>query len=128
MALDDPGARGEGAGVSAFRLLAASALVAGGTAAAVAALALRLAPEAPPPVARVHLEALVTAHVEAAAREGAAPEATRAFALALEAALQDVAARRRVVLLPARAVAAGAPDLTPAVRAALDAPLAEDGP
>ena len=114
--------------MSAFRLLAASALVAGGTAALVAALALRLAPEPPPPVARVHLEALVAAHVEAAARDGAAPEATRAFALALEAALEDVAARHRVVLLPARAVAAGAPDLTAAVRVALEAAMAEDGP
>ena len=128
MALDDAGARGEGAGVSGFKWLAASALVAGGTAAAVAALALRLAPEAPPPVARVHLEALVAGHVEAATREGASPAATRAFALALESALAGVAARHRVVLLPARAVAAGAPDLTPAVRAALDATLAEGGP
>lgn len=114
--------------MSAFRLLAASALVAGGTAALVAALALRLAPEPPPPVARVHLEALVAAHVEAAARDGAAPEATRAFASALESALAGVAARHRVVLLPARAVAAGVPDLTGAVRAALEAALAEDGP
>lgn len=105
--------------MSAFKPLAASALVAGGVAAAVAALALRLAPEPPPPVARVHLEALVAAHVEAAARDGAAPEATRAFAVALESALADVAARHRVVLLPARAVAAGAPDLTAAVEAAL---------
>ena len=128
MALDDARARGEGAGVSAFRLLAASALVAGGTAAAVAALALRLAPEPPPPIARVHLDALVAAHVEAAARDGAAPETTRAFALALEAALEDVAARHRVVLLPARAIAAGAPDLTAAVRVALEAAMAEDGP
>ena len=108
--------------------LAASALVAAGTAAAVAALALRLAPEPPPPVARVHLESLVAAHVEAAARDGAAPETTHAFAAALDAALGAVAARHRVVLLPARAVAAGAPDLTPAVRTALEAALTEPQP
>jgi len=94
----------------------------------VAALALRLAPEPPPPVARVHLDALVAAHVEAAARDGAGPAAIRAFAGALESTLAEIAARHRVVLLPARAVAAGAPDLTPAVQAALEAALAEGGP
>ncbi len=108
--------------------LAASALVAAGTAALVAALALRLAPEPPPPVARVHLESLVAAHVEAAARGGATPETTHAFAAALDAALAEVAAHHRVVLLPARAVAAGAPDLTPAVQAVLDATLTEPQP
>lgn len=114
--------------MSALTALAASALVAAGTAALVAALALRLAPEPPPAVARVHLDALVAAHVEAAARDGAGPEATRAFAGALESALADVAARHHVVLLPARAVAAGAPDLTPSVRAAVKTALAEGGP
>ena len=43
----------------------------------------------------------------------------RLWAAALETALARVAARHRVVLLPARAVAAGAPDLTAEVEAEL---------
>ena len=50
--------------------------------------------------------------------------ATRAWALALEAALARVAREHRAVLLPARAVAAGAPDLTADVEAALAEALA----
>ena len=49
----------------------------------------------------------------------------RAWGEALEAALDRVAARHRLVLLPARAVAAGAPDATVRVEAALAAILAE---
>ncbi len=45
--------------------------------------------------------------------------ASRVWAQALEDALGRVAARRGVVLLPARAVAAGATDLTPEVRSEL---------
>ena len=49
---------------------------------------------------------------------------TRAWAAALESALTMVAERHRVVLLPARAVAAGAPDISAHVEAALAAALA----
>ena len=49
---------------------------------------------------------------------------TRVWALALEGALARVAREHRAVLLPARAVAAGAPDLTGEVEAALAETLA----
>ena len=45
--------------------------------------------------------------------------AVRAWALALEDALGQVAKRHRVVLLPAHAIAAGASDLTGQVEAVL---------
>ena len=54
-----------------------------------------------------------------AATEGRTAEDARAWGAALEAALDRVAARHRLVLLPARAVAAGAPDVTRQVEAAL---------
>ena len=46
-------------------------------------------------------------------------EAARAWAVALEMALDGVAARQRVVLFPAEVVAAGAPDYTSRVREAV---------
>ncbi|MCY4551217.1 MAG: TrbI F-type domain-containing protein, partial [Defluviicoccus sp.] len=51
--------------------------------------------------------------------EGRTSEDVRAWGAALEAALDHVAAHHGTVLLPARAVAAGAPDLTRQVEAAL---------
>ena len=60
-----------------------------------------------------------------AAAEGRTAEDVRDWGVALEAALDRVAELHRVVLLPARAVAAGAPDLTPKVEAALAELLAQ---
>jgi len=74
-----------------------------------------------PRIGRVRLEALAMEHIEAAVRDGElseeeASERTRAWAKSLEAALERVAEERGVVLLPAQAVAAGAPDYTEEVR------------
>ena len=52
----------------------------------------------------------------------------RAWGAALERALALVAERRAVVLLPARAVAAGAPDVTGEVEAAMARLLGEAAP
>ena len=111
-------------------MLGCAVLLAAGVAAAVAAGVARYAPQAPEPpgIASVRLAELVAGHAAQAARVGvgteAAGAATRAWALALEGALARVAREQRAVLLPARAVAAGAPDLTAEVEAALVASLA----
>ncbi len=116
--------------VSELRVLACAVLLAAGVAAAVAAGIARYAPRVPEPprIASVRLAELVAGHAARAARDGALTEvsgaATRAWALALEGALARVSADHRAVLLPARAVAAGAPDLTAEVEAALVATLA----
>ena len=118
--------------MSELRVLACAMLLAAGVAAAVAAGFARYAPQPPdtragepPGIASVRLAELVAGH---AARDGAGTQetgaATRAWALALEAALARVAREHRAVLLPARAVAAGAPDLTGDVEAALAEALA----
>ena len=57
----------------------------------------------------------------------AAARDARAWGTALETALARVAARHGVVLLPARAVAAGAPDMTARVEAVLAAELKLSG-
>ena len=57
-----------------------------------------------------------------------AADAVRDWARRLEDALVRTAARHHAVLLPRTAVAAGAPDLTAEVRAALQAPPPEDDP
>ena len=92
-------------------------------AAAVAAGVARIAGDGAPRIASVRLAELVAGHAAGAARKNASAEETataaRAWALALEDALARVAARHGAVLLPARAVAAGAPDLTAEVRAEL---------
>ena len=92
-------------------------------AAAVAAATVRMAADDGPRIASVRLAELAAEHAATAARADALPEETarnvRAWALALEAALAEVAERHRVVLLPVRAVAAGAPDLTHLVEAAM---------
>ena len=59
---------------------------------------------------------------------GEVAAATRAWAVALESALARVALHRRAVLLPARAVAAGAPDLTAEVEAAMAQAMAGGAP
>ena len=62
---------------------------------------------------------MTAAYATRAAKDGGASEDVRAWGAALEAALEEVAARRGAVLLPARAVAAGAPDATAEVEAAM---------
>ena len=77
-----------------------------------------------PRIASVRLAELAAEHAERAAQAGAPADeirdSTRAWAAALEQALGDIAERRRMVLLPSRAVAAGAPDVTDLVRVMVD--------
>ena len=105
--------------MSEVRLLACAMLLSGGVAAAVAAATLRFGVEPPPQVAGVRLAEITAAYTTRAATEGLTSEDVRAWGAALEAALDHVAARHGAVLLPARAVAAGAPDLTRQVEATL---------
>ena len=126
--------------MSELRVLAACALLAGGISAAVSATVLRYGPEImpghgaveAPRIATVRLAELAAAHAARVARAGTAPgevaAATRAWAVALESALARVALHRRAVLLPARAVAAGAPDLTAEVEAAMARAMAGPAP
>ena len=114
--------------MSEARVLVSAVLLAAGVAAAVAAGVTRIAadPGTGPGqalgthIASVRLAELAAEHAERAARAGAPAdgirESTRAWAAALERALGDLAERRRMVLLPSRAVAAGAPDVTDLVR------------
>lgn len=108
---------------AAWPVMVSAVLLSGAVAAAVAAAMLRFAPVDAPRIASVRLGEMTAAYAVKAAGEessadGAAADA-RHWAAALEAALARVAARHGVVLLPARAVAAGASDLTPQVEAAL---------
>ena len=100
-------------------VLVSAVLLAGGIAAAVAAATLRFAPAEAPRIASVRLGEMTAAYATRAAKDGEAGEAVRAWGAALEAALDEVALRRGAVLLPARAVAAGAPDATEEVEAAM---------
>ena len=109
-------------------VLVSAALLAGGIAAAVAAATVRLAPEAAPRIASVRLAELTAAFATQAAERDAAPEEIRAWGGALERALQEIAERRGAVLLPARVVAAGAPDVTVEVEAAMARLLDESAP
>ena len=105
--------------MSEVRLLASALLLSGGMAAAVASATLRYGVEPAPRIAGVRLAEITAAYTTRAAAGGESAEDVRAWGAALEAALDHVAERHGAVLLPARAVAAGAPDLTPAVEAAL---------
>ena len=109
--------------MSELRVLAAAMLLAGGVAAAVSAATIRFAADERPRIASVRLGELAAEYAAQAARADGAREETaiavRAWALSLEDALGQVAKRHRVVLLPAHAIAAGAPDLTGQVEAAL---------
>ena len=109
--------------MSDLRLLAASLLLAAGVAAVVSAAAIRFAAAPAPGIATVRLGEIAGAWAVKAAGEQSSEETTaanaRLWAAALETALRETAARHRVVLLPARAVAAGAPDLTHEIEAAL---------
>ena len=106
-------------------------LLAAGVAAAVSAGIVRHAADRTPAIATVRLAELAADHAARAVRSDATPEetaaASRAWARALQTALAQVAAAHGTVLLPARAVAAGAPDLTAEVEAAMAAVRAESG-
>ena len=104
---------------SAWPAMISAVLLSGAVAAAVAAAVLRYGVDPPPRIAGVRLGEMTAAWTTRAAAEGRSAAEVRAWGAALEAALDDVAARHGVVLLPARAVAAGAPDLTRQVEAAL---------
>ena len=117
-----------GRSASAWPVLVSSLLLSGAVAAAVSAAMLRLAaPEPPPRVAGVRLAEMTAAWTTRAAEEGAGVEDARAWGAALETALDRVAERHRLVLLPARAVAAGAPDVTALVEGTLAAILSMPG-
>ena len=105
--------------MSDLRLLACTSLLSGAVAAAVAAATVRMTAPEGPRIASVRLAAMTAAWTARAAAEGRASGDARAWGVALEAALDHVAERHGVVLLPARAVASGAPDLTRQVEAAL---------
>ena len=117
---------------AAWPVVLSAVLLAGAVAAAVSAAMLRFAPNDSPRIASVRLGEMTAAYAVKAAGENAAAAAVasdaRAWGAALEAALARVAARHDVVLLPARAVAAGAPDMTARVEAVLAALLARSAP
>ncbi len=103
--------------------LVAALLLSAGVAAAVSAVTARIALERVPRIASVRLAELTADYMAKAARDHGdqeeAVKAVRGWAHRLEEALVRTAARHRAVLLPARAVAGGAPDLTAEVEAAL---------
>ena len=101
--------------------MVSAVLLSGAVAAAVAAATVRLGLPEAPGIASVRLGELAAAWTTRAASEGRTAQDVRAWGAALEAALDRVAETHGVVLLPARAVAAGAPDLTTEVEAALAA-------
>ena len=109
---------------SIWPVMVSAVLLSGAVAAAVAAATLRYGIETPPRVAGVRLAEMAADYTTRAASEGRPADEVRVWGAALEAALDDVAARHGVVLLPARAVAAGAPDMTAAVAAAVAERLA----
>ena len=115
---------GSASGASAWPVMVSAVLLSGAVAAAVAAATLRYGVEAPSRIAGVRLAEITAAYTTRAAAAGEAPEGVRAWGAALETALERVAQRHGVVLLPARAVAAGAPDMTRHVEETLAAILA----
>ncbi len=112
---------------SSWPVMVSAVLLSGAVAAAVAAATLRYGVEAPQRIAGVRLAEMTAAYTTRAAAEGRTAEDVRAWGAALETALDRVSRRHGLVLLPARAVAAGAPDLTRQVEAALAAVLARRG-
>ncbi|MDE0096673.1 MAG: TrbI F-type domain-containing protein [Gammaproteobacteria bacterium] len=116
------------------RVLLSAVLLAMGVSAAVSAGFVRYADDTGPRIVTVRLAELAADHVLQASGSGrfmdgnggtalVSPEydleRTRAWAASLEMALDTVAARNGAVLLPARAVAAGAVDVTGEVRTEL---------
>ena len=126
----------EGRSDPVWPVMISAVLLSGAVAAAVAAATMRLGPdlvpgygmEPPPRIAGVRLAEMTAAWTTQAASRGESVEAVRAWGAALETALDRVARDYGVVLLPARAVAAGAQDMTPQVEAMLAAVLAGERP
>ena len=112
---------------TSWPVLISAVLLSGAVSAAVAAGVLRYGVEPAPRIASVRLGEMTAAYTTRAAAEGRTAEDVRAWGAALETALDRVAAHHGVVLLPARAVAAGAPDMTRQVEATLAAILAGRG-
>ena len=112
---------------SAWPAMVSAVLLSGAVAAAVAAATLRYGIESLPGIAGVRLAEITADYATRAASRGETAEGVRAWGVALETALDHVAHDHGVVLLPARAVAAGAPDLTRQVEDALAAILADGG-
>ncbi len=108
---------------SAWPAMVSAVLLSGAVAAAVAAATLRYGIESPPRIAGVRLAEMTAAWTTRAAAEGRSASEVRAWGAALETALDRVAHDHGVVLLPARAVAAGASDLTAEVKETLAAIL-----
>jgi len=112
---------------SNWPVMISAVLLSGAVAAAMAAATIRYGVDETPRIAGVRLAEMTAAWTTQAAAEGVSAEAVRAWGAALETALDRVAERHGVVLLPARAVAAGAPDMTPQVEDVLAAILAGRG-
>ena len=108
-------------------VLLSAVLLSGGVAAAIAAATLRYGVEPAQGIASVRLGEMTAAYTTRAASEGKTAEDVRAWGAALEHALDRVSRRHGAVLLPARAVAAGVPDLTPEVEDMLSELLARGG-
>ena len=104
---------------ASWPVMVSAVLLSGAVAAVVAAAVVRMAAPEAPRIAGVRLAEITAAYTVRAATEGRAAEEVRAWGVALEAALDRVAVTQGVVLLPARAVAAGAPDMTREVEAVL---------
>ena len=115
-------------GGASWPVMVSAVMLSGAVAAAVAAATVRLAAPEAVPIASVRLGEMTAAYTTRAATEGRTAEDVRAWGEALEAALDHVAERRGLVLLPARAVAAGAPDVTWLVEAVLEERLAHGRP
>ena len=116
--------------MNAYATLGAAVLLATGVAATVSAVTAKIVLERVPRTGIVRLAELAADYMATAAREHsnreAAAEAARGWARRLDEALVRTSARHRVVLLPARAVAAGADDFTDEVKAAMRAMARED--
>ena len=115
---------------AAWPVVLSAALLAGAVAAAVSAAMLRFGPNDSVRIASVRLGEMTAAYAVKAAGDGASAEAAaadaRRWGIALESAMARVAERQGTVLLPARAVAAGAPDVTAQVEAELARLLGRD--
>ena len=125
--MDRIGSPGSLSGAGSWPVMVSAVLLAGAVAAAVSAAVLRYSVEPPPRIGSVRLAEMTATWTTRAAAEGVSAVEARAWGAALETALDRVAERHGAVLLPARAVAAGAPDMTPLVEAVLAAILADRG-
>ena len=118
--------------MSVHAILGAAMLLATGVAASVSAVTAHIILERVPRTGSVRLAELTADYMARAAREGGDPdeavEAAREWARRLDEALVRTSARHRALLLPARAVAAGAEDFTAEVKAAMRAMARQDDP